>query len=86
MELKDRERKVDLSKFSSEEIQELSKNVGNKIRLICDEAVEKANKIANIYGMKTMMQIAITPIDYQKPMQVQEIKRKRGRPKKTANL
>ena len=53
----DRERNVDIEKI--ENIDELSEKIGNKISNITEEAVDKANKILNIYGMRAEMQIVI---------------------------
>lgn len=83
MELKERERKVDISKMSQEQVESISQQVGDKVRQICDEACEKANKILNIYGMNAKMQIVIDHpgLTEEKPAQ-EAPKRKRGRPKK----
>lgn len=59
MELKDRERKVDVNMMSPAEVDILSIHLGNKIKAICDEAVAKANAILNIYGASAKMQIEI---------------------------
>ena len=52
-----RERKVDVEKI--ENIEEISEKITQKITEITDEAVKKANKLLNIYGMTAKMQIAI---------------------------
>lgn len=72
MELKDRERKVDVNKMSPEEVDVLSVQLGNKIRAICDEAVAKANEVLNIYGASAKMQIEINelPSEVAKAMDV----------------
>ena len=83
MELKERERKVDITKMSREQVDSISQQIGDKVREICDEAVLKANKILNIYGMSAKMQIVIDHPELAKAPPVQkEPKKKRGRPKK----
>lgn len=78
-----RERSVDTGKMSTGQIDELSLQIGDKLREICDEAVEKANKFLKIYGMSSKMQIVIDHKDLAKT----GIKKKRGRPRKaTPNL
>lgn len=59
MELKDRVRKVDISKLSPDQADNLSAQIGEKVRGICDEAAEKANAILNIYGMSAKIAIKI---------------------------
>lgn len=53
MELKDRERKVDISKMSIEQAEALSAQIGKEIAKIMDEANTKCNALLNIYGMQT---------------------------------
>lgn len=59
MELKDRERKVDVKALSSEQADQLSEQIGTKVREICDEAAGRINSILAIYGMSAKLQIAI---------------------------
>lgn len=59
MDLKDRERKVDLKALSPQQLADLELQLGNKIRQICDEACEKANRVLSVYSMKCKMQIVI---------------------------
>lgn len=63
MNLTDRKRSIDINKLNQEQADELGNQIGEKVRIICDEAVEKANKILNIYGMKAQMQIVIKGIN-----------------------
>ncbi len=85
MELKDRARKVDVSKMSPEEVDNLSIQIGSKVRDICDEAANKANAILEIYGMKA--KIAISFNDIPKQMENKfEAPKKRGRKPKQNNL
>lgn len=55
----DRKRKIDLEKLDIESISKLTGKLTNKMTVITDEAIEKANKILNIYGMEAKMQITI---------------------------
>jgi hypothetical protein len=55
----DRERKVDLSKMSKEQVDNISAQLGERIRQICDKAVEEANRLCAVYGLRTKMQIVI---------------------------
>lgn len=83
MELRERERKVDLNSMSTDQVDEISAQLGDKVREICDEAVAKANRLLNIYGMSAKMQIVLDHPDLKKESKVQEApKKKRGRPKK----
>lgn len=54
-----RERNIDLNSLSEERIEELSKQIGDRVREICDKAVEDANRILGVYGMEAKMQFAI---------------------------
>ena len=59
----DRKRRIDLDKIDLNSITELTNKLTAKVTDITDEAVEKANKILNIYGMEAKMQIAIRKIN-----------------------
>jgi hypothetical protein len=83
MELKDRKRSFDISKLSAEDADNISKQIGDRVRQICDEAVEKANKILNVYGMNAKMQILI---EHELMKGSPKPKAKRGRRRKDANL
>ncbi len=58
MNLKERERKVDVSKMNIQAVDDLSMQIGNKIREITDEAAAKVNAILGIYGMSAKIAIA----------------------------
>lgn len=58
MELKDRERKISIDNMSQNEVDNLSAQVGDKMREICEEAAKRANSILNIYGMSAKIAIA----------------------------
>lgn len=79
-----RKRSLDINKLAAEDAERISNQIGSEVRSICDEAVAKANELLNIYGMKAMMQIAIMGINENKAQEAP--KKKRGRPKKAANL
>jgi hypothetical protein len=57
----DRKRSIDIEKIDSKDIDLLSQQLGEKVRIIVDDAVEKANKLLNIYGLQAKMQIALEP-------------------------
>lgn len=83
----ERTRSVNVESLSAEQADILSAQIGEKVRLICDEACKNANKYLNIYGMKAQMQIAIAKIDEDFTEQkLEKPKKKRGRPRKDANL
>ena len=82
MELK-RERKLDISKLPAEQVDVISKQIGEKIRQICDKAVEEANTLLNVYGMKAKMQIVVEHPDLKpKDGVLAPTPKKRGRPRK----
>lgn len=77
----ERERKLNINNLTAEQATEISAQLGDKIREICDKAVFDANRILNIYGMHAKMQVLVkeglsSPKDAPK--------RKRGRPKKVS--
>ncbi|NJO48243.1 MAG: hypothetical protein HC840_00845 [Leptolyngbyaceae cyanobacterium RM2_2_4] len=78
MELRDRERKVDISKLSTEAVDNLSTQIGDKVRQICDEAADKVNAILKIYGMSAKMAIKFDTLD-QKPNKEPKAPRKRAK-------
>lgn len=55
MELKDRERKVDIKSLTPEQADALSAQIGKEIARIMDEANLKCNALLNIYGMQTQI-------------------------------
>lgn len=85
--LQERKRSFNINSLSAEAAQKLSDDIGAKVRQFCDEAVEKANKILNVYGMKAQMQIVIEPTHSEaEKLTEDKPKKKRGRPRKAANL
>lgn len=80
----DRERKVDIDKLTPEQADQLSAQIGEKIREIADKAVEDSNRILKIYGMEAKMAIQIGKLgefEEKKPK-----KTRKPRKKKEANL
>lgn len=58
MALQDRVRKVDISKLDNKQLDNVSAQIGEKVRAICDEAAGKVNAILNIYGASAKIAIA----------------------------
>jgi len=81
----DRERKVDISKMKQEDVQNLSVQIGDKCREICDEAATKINSMLKIYGLegKIAFQINELPKEETKPVKAPA---KRAKKTKQANL
>lgn len=61
--LKNRIRKVDMEKLTPEQAEELSNQIGAKLRELIDKTVEEANNFLKIYGMKAKMQVALEPLE-----------------------
>jgi hypothetical protein len=59
----ERERKVDVSGLSEEQLQSLMEQIGLKLVDMTSATVEKANKMLAVYGLKAKMQIALEPND-----------------------
>lgn len=68
---------IDANKMAPKQVDDLSIQLGDSIRKICDDAIEKANSLLNIYGMSAKMQIVIDHPELKGPE-----KKKRGRPRK----
>jgi hypothetical protein len=60
----ERKRQIDPEKLSDEQIQQLSDQIGGKLREICDKACEEANRILSVYNMKARMQIELTSKEF----------------------
>ena len=56
-------RDFDLEKLEANQVDTLSQQIGEKLRIIIDDACNKANQIVNIYGMQVKMQFLIEKID-----------------------
>ena len=74
MELKDRERKIDIQKLSPAQAEELSLQIGQVIGNIMNEANTKCNQILNVYGLQTQIQYNILKID-EKPKKPRKTKK-----------
>lgn len=55
-----RERKVDVTKMSTEQVDVLAEQIGIKLRELSDKAVEEANEFLKIYGLTVKMQLVLT--------------------------
>jgi len=85
MELKDRERKIDISKMPMEEIKNLSEQLGTRCREICDDAANKMNAFLKIYGMNAKIAFQIDGLE-EKEAKPAKAPAKKGRKAKQANL
>lgn len=80
----DRERKVNIEQLTLEQADQLSAQLGEKVKEINDRAIAEVNKLLNIYGMEAKMAVAIGKIGEfnAKP----ERKKRKTRKKVQANL
>lgn len=85
MELQNRKRKVDISKLNAEQLDNISDQIGAKVREICDEAAAKVNAILNIYGASAKIAIAFDGLPAKEEPQ-KKAPAKRTRKAKQANL
>lgn len=79
-----RERKLNVEQLTPEQADQLSVQIGEKVREIEDKAIADTNRILNIYGMEAKMAIKIGKIgefDKKAPK-----KSRKPRKKKEANL
>lgn len=83
MELKDRERKIDVNSMASEDVDNLSVQIGDKMREICDEAADKANAVLRIYGMEAKIAIAFTELPEPMAKSLKLLGKKEDSPSKT---
>lgn len=81
MELRDRERKVDISKMDNQAVEELSSQIGDKVRQICDEAAVKVNALLNIYGASAKIAIAFEGLPNKKEKKPKSPPKKGKKPK-----
>ena len=61
--MEERVRKVNVDELSIERAEELSKQIGDKVVQLQTEALEKINKVLNIYGMKGEMNVRISKLE-----------------------
>ena len=64
--MEERKRKIDVNKIDEDAFLNLSEQISAKVRSIIDEAIEKSNKLLNIYGLQAKMEIAITEKEAEK--------------------
>jgi len=62
-DLKDRKRSIDVNKLTEEQLVEIQTLLGDKIRKIVDIACEDANKLLNVYGLRTKMEIVLEEME-----------------------
>lgn len=80
----DRERKVDIEKLTPEQADQISVQIGEKVKEINNKAVAEVNRLLNIYGMEAKMSIVIAKIGAFEVKTPE--KTKKPRKKKEANL
>lgn len=61
--MEERARKVNVEELSLERADELSKQIGEKVIKLQKEALEKINKVLNVYGMKAEISVQISKIE-----------------------
>ena len=71
-----RERKVDITQYSPEDLELLIKQISDKITTMVDKTCDKANRLLNIYGMEAKMQIMIQDKGAGKPQKSKKQKAK----------
>jgi len=62
-DIKNRQRKINVEDLTDEQIANLEKEIGDKIRNIVDDACGDANKILNIYGLKVLMKMEFKKLE-----------------------
>lgn len=80
MELRDRERKIDVSKMPKEDVENLSIQIGDKCREICDDAALRINSILSIYGMSAKIAFEINKL------QTKEVKKPKSPSKRAKKI
>ena len=58
-----RKRNVDVSKLSEDQIDQLSEQIGEKVRMMIDDTCNKINDMLKIYGVQAKMQIVIQALE-----------------------
>jgi hypothetical protein len=71
----DRERHVDITTLSNEDLESLIKQISDKITNMVDETCDRANRLLHIYGMETKMQIIIQEKGKGKPQKLKKSKK-----------
>lgn len=86
MELSERVRKIDITKMTPDEVDNLSVQIGSKVRQICDEAADRINAILTVYGMeKAKIAISFGNLREERAAEL-KVPKKRGRKPKQNNL
>ena len=62
-----RKRHVDVNSLKDEQVEQLIEQISEKIKAMVDSTCEKANRMLNVYGLETKMQIVIQPKGTGKP-------------------
>ena len=52
-----------MNEIKEDQVDQLSEQIGEKIRKMVDRTVIKANKFLKLYGIKAKMQIALEPLN-----------------------
>ena len=81
----DRERKVDVSTMSQEQVDQLSLQIGDKVRQMCDETATRINTLLNIYGMHAKIAISFDtlPKEFESMMDKPKKTRKKAQKKQS---
>lgn len=56
-------KEFNINKLSDQEVESLSLELGEKVRYLCDKAVERANKVLNKYGLEAKMAFCIGKVE-----------------------
>lgn len=58
--MRERKRNVDIEKVEDEKLEDLSNQIGEKVKNLVDNTILEVNKILAIYGMEAKMEVVIT--------------------------
>lgn len=84
--LENRKRSFNINSLTQAQAEQLSQDIGAKVREIAEKACAEANKILNIYSMTAKMQIVLEGVEdpeAKETPQPENKAKKRGRPKKS---
>ena len=59
----ERERRLDVNKLTIEQIDELSAQIGERVRGMCDQTADKINQLLTIYGLRAKVAIVFEPLE-----------------------
>lgn len=71
VDLNERKRKVDIEKLTPESVDEISQQLGQKLKEIVEKAAKEANDLLGIYGLATKI-VFLEPFDKNNPPKSQE--------------